>query len=744
MSEKRIRVGVSGHDLKFWLPLQHALEATGRFEFRHDTWRGHDTHDPAVSEGLIAWADVLVAEWALGNAIYYAAHKRPHQKLIVRLHAQERRTDHPGKIDYAKVDTIVFVGPHIRDECIAKFGMPPEKCLVIGNFVDTSRYFLPKMGGAEYTLGMIGNAPSSKRMDLAVDTLELLLQRDDRYVLRVKGASPATIPWLWGRVAERSYYESLYTRINSGPLRYRVIFDPRGNDVQHWLKMVGTILSPSDAESFHMAVAEGAASGALPVVWSWPGAQDLYPEFELVGSAREAADRIEFYNRSAAGARIRRQAAEIIRQRYDGRVIQAAWEQLLPGAGPAAAVTSVAARHANDRGLLVVWAIDSWARFHRKEMLQALANHLSESHDILVIEPGNHFETVMRLGMAKPEELHRMLGGDLLQEGGNVFRSRLFTGSVPAGLVRASYHGSADHLKVLDGLVSHHFGRHKEVIHWTYKPDQALALRDHDRFIYEVYDEYTMNFGTGEVHQATAEAEPIALRRAEHVFFTSTPLYERKAEASRGASLVSNGVAYDSFARYRLPEFKAAGRPVAGYLGNLSVFFDWALMLDVCRQMPDIDFVLHGQVELPQGDPRWLIHEQLGELPNVRFTGRVNREAGAAAVTRYDVLLIPFVVNDAMHAVNPLKLWEYFAAGRPVVSSPMDAINSAAPLVTIATGADEWTSSIRQCLGEGAVNPELVELRIAKAREHCWSSLTVTHADIVRRITAGASGAVVV
>ncbi|ODU66949.1 MAG: hypothetical protein ABT16_00250 [Rhodanobacter sp. SCN 65-17] len=734
MSKQKIRVGVAGHDLKFWMPLQDALEATGHFEFRHDLWGGHETHDEASSKALLAWADVLVAEWALGNAVYYSKNKRPNQRLFVRLHQQERRTQSPAHIDYRNVEKMIFVGPHILQDCVEKFPIPKEICTVIANFVDVSRYDHPKLGGTDYTLGMIGINPAMKRLDLAVDTLEILSGKDDRYTLRVKGRNPASIGWLWARTAEREYYTDLYHRINSGALRHRVIFDPAGPDVQHWLKMVGCILSPSDFESFHMALAEGAASGALPVVWNWEGAGQLYPEFPLVSDPQEAAEQIEFFNKSSAGRRYRRQVKDVIRRRYDASLIAEQWGTLL-GERKSEPRRVPAARR--KRSLLVIWAIDRWETFHRREMIQALAANLQDTHDILVIEPGSHFQTVAKLGWDSEGMLLDNLRGQLQDCGEGIFRTRLFTGGIPAASRKASYQGASDPLDVLDGLIAAEFGKGVTVLHWVYKPDQALRLRKSDRFIYEVYDDYTMDFGTGKPNTGVAKAEREALALAQHVFFTSEPLHSRKAAGARSASIVGNGVAYDAFAVCRVPHVASVGRPVAGYLGNLSVFFDWQLMLEVCSAMPEIDFVFHGQIELASDDPNCAIKERMGQLKNVRFTGRVSRESGASAIARYDVLLIPFVVNDAMHAVNPLKLWEYYAVGAPVVHTPMEAIRESVPAGLVASGVQEWIAAIRQALQPPMSDAASAELRIERAREHRWEALTVAHAEIVRRLERG-------
>jgi spore maturation protein CgeB/glycosyltransferase involved in cell wall biosynthesis len=328
MAARKIRVGVSGHDLKFWHPIQRKLEATRLFEFREDVWQNHDVHDQAESRALLAWADVLVAEWALGNAVYYSRHKLPHQKLLVRLHLQERNTPYLKDIDYGNVDRLTFVGPHIMRECISRFSIPQEICSVLGNYVEADRFALDKHAGAEFTLGMIGTAPSRKRLDLALDTLELLVANDERYMLRVKGDSPAAYPWLWERSSERRYYEEVYARINSGSLRHKVVFDPRADDVHHWLRMVGTVLSPSDFESFHLAVAEGVASNALPVVWDWEGASEIYPGLSTVQTPEDAARQIEAHVRGDLIHGYVEQLRAGVDSRYGSAVIDA-WEALL-------------------------------------------------------------------------------------------------------------------------------------------------------------------------------------------------------------------------------------------------------------------------------------------------------------------------------------------------------------------------------------------------------------------------------
>lgn len=282
---------VAGHDLKFFSLLQSKLAATGQFEFITDQWQGHNKHDEATSRRLLQQADIIFCEWCLGNIAWYSRNKLPHQRLVGRFHAQETRAGYLNNVNWQAIDHITFVSEHIRRAAVQAFPvLPLAKTSVIANYLDSAK-FTPKKktGDAAFTLGMVGVAPKSKRLDRAVDLLEALLATDNRYVLRVKGKHPLEYSWLLNRPDELAYYQQLFERINSNPLlRYKVIFDPAGDNVNDWFTMVGYILSPSDHESFHMAIGEGMLTGAVPVIWNWEGADEIWPKEHVVASLEAA------------------------------------------------------------------------------------------------------------------------------------------------------------------------------------------------------------------------------------------------------------------------------------------------------------------------------------------------------------------------------------------------------------------------------------------------------------------------
>nr|WP_240487145.1 glycosyltransferase [Actinomadura flavalba] len=274
---RKIRVGVAGHDLKFFTRLLDYLKSHPDVEVRVDHWSALKAHDPAKGEALLDWADVIICEWCGPNALWYAERKRPGQRLVVRLHRFELYADWPKRLDIDAVDQVVCVSPHYRDLTLERTGWPAEKVTVIPNWVDDDQLDRPKLAGAEHHLGMIGIAPSRKRLDLALDVVAELRRDDPRFTLFVKSKLPWDYWWIWQKADERAHYEKAFRRIRRDPLLSGgVVFDPYGRDVAAWLRRIGWVLSTSDDESFHLAPAEGMASGAVPALLDWPGADTIY------------------------------------------------------------------------------------------------------------------------------------------------------------------------------------------------------------------------------------------------------------------------------------------------------------------------------------------------------------------------------------------------------------------------------------------------------------------------------------
>ncbi|MBA4864723.1 glycosyltransferase [Streptomyces sp. PSKA54] len=315
-----LRVGVAGHDLKFLTRLLDHFRALPGLDVRVDAWPALARHDAAASRELAHWADVVVVEWCAPAAVWYSRHKRRGSRLLVRLHRFELDAEWPRQVDIDAVDRVVCVSPYYARRAQEATGWPESKITTIPNWVDTEQLDRPKAPGARFRLGMIGIAPSRKRLDLGLDVLEKLRARDRRWHLSVKSKPAWEYWWIWKKPEERAHYDDVLRRIHTSPLlEGAVVFDEFGQDVASWLRRVGHVLSTSDDESFHLSPAEGMASGAVPALLPWPGADEIYDRRWIHDSPEAMAEAVAGLVEEtdgpgdpwrAAGQEARRQARE--------------------------------------------------------------------------------------------------------------------------------------------------------------------------------------------------------------------------------------------------------------------------------------------------------------------------------------------------------------------------------------------------------------------------------------------------
>ena len=325
-----LRVVVASHDLKFFTRIQEHLAELPGVELRLDHWEALSVHDSAASEAMAAWADVVICEWAGPNLVWYSRHKRAGQRLIVRLHRFELDAGWLADVRTEAIDQVVCVSPFYAQLTAARTEWPADRIVVIPNWVDVEQFDRPKLTGAEFTLGMIGISPHRKRPDLGVEILARLRRRDRRYRLAVKSKMPWDYWWIWRKPEERAEAERLFHRLHDDPVvASAVTFDGFGSDVAAWLRRVGWVLSTSDDESFHLAPAEGMASGAVPVLLPWPGADTIYDTRWIHTDPATAADAIHEITVSGRWEEQRHLARDQVRASFPLHAVCDTWARIL-------------------------------------------------------------------------------------------------------------------------------------------------------------------------------------------------------------------------------------------------------------------------------------------------------------------------------------------------------------------------------------------------------------------------------
>ncbi|WP_444888146.1 hypothetical protein [Microbulbifer sp. JMSA008] len=315
------KILIAGHDLKFAKFIMNAIEQSSDFELLIDKWQGHNKHDEEQSFKLLNEADTIFCEWGLGNTVWYSKHKKSGQRLITRLHLQEITTRSPEKFNHDSIDNYIMVSPYWYEKFVSEFSLKREKCKMIYNLVDIKLLDKAKNQEAKFHLGMIGDVPQRKRLDRALDIFENLYNLDQRYKLFVKGKRPEEYPWMHSRSrrSEMDYYRKQYKRIEDNGWKDNVIFEGHG-PIDSWLQKIGYILSVSDFESFHLAPAEGLASGAIPIIFNWDGSSTIYPEKCIVETTEQACQSI-LQNRNLSSHDAKKYATDRFCSKFNSQLI---------------------------------------------------------------------------------------------------------------------------------------------------------------------------------------------------------------------------------------------------------------------------------------------------------------------------------------------------------------------------------------------------------------------------------------
>jgi glycosyltransferase involved in cell wall biosynthesis len=237
--------------------------------------------------------------------------------------------------------------------------------------------------------------------------------------------------------------------------------------------------------------------------------------------------------------------------------------------------------------------------------------------------------------------------------------------------------------------------------------DAALEIRRRYGFRI-VYDCHDLLSGFDNMAPEIVAAEARLFAEADQVIFSSRTLMDAHPATHGKALLIRNGA---DVARFSPRERKSRTTRVVGYVGAIEAWFDIAMMQEAARANPQCRFRIAGRNENPAV-------EQLRELPNVELLGEVAYDNVPELVGQFDVGLIPFVVNDLTRAADPIKLYEYFACGIPVVSSPLPEVEPQGDLVYLASDAPAFAAAVRTALADD--DPVRTARRIEVASRSSW------------------------
>jgi glycosyltransferase involved in cell wall biosynthesis len=261
---------------------------------------------------------------------------------------------------------------------------------------------------------------------------------------------------------------------------------------------------------------------------------------------------------------------------------------------------------------------------------------------------------------------------------------------------------------------------------WLSRPEMAdLIGQFHEQLvIYHVVDEYAAYRGvTQEQGEQLRLQEKKLMGQADLVVVVSPALLEAKQPYNPHTYLVLNGVDAEVFAQAALgknsppADLAAIREPRLVYAGLIGTRLDLSLLATLATRHPDWALVLIGEVDSRDCESELA---QLQLLSNVHFLGLKPASAVPDYLVASQVCLLPYRLSLETYHIDPLKLYDGLASGKPIVSTAIPAATPYRDLIRLVSSAGEFEAAIQAALAER--DAALAVRRRAVAAANSWTA----------------------
>lgn len=174
-------------------------------------------------------------------------------------------------------------------------------------------------------------------------------------------------------------------------------------------------------------------------------------------------------------------------------------------------------------------------------------------------------------------------------------------------------------------------------------------------------------------------------------------------------------------------DIKRIPRPIIGYTGNICHRLDYEIIQRVATEHADKSIVLvgprnhYGHTDI-----------DLDHIPNLYFTGPKSIKELPSYLQHFDVLILPFLCNELTKSIYPLKINEYLASGKPVISTAFsEDILAFKDVVYLSNTSKEFSQNISLALQENI--PDKSAARHKAASSNSWDARVERFWDLITK-----------
>jgi glycosyltransferase involved in cell wall biosynthesis len=271
----------------------------------------------------------------------------------------------------------------------------------------------------------------------------------------------------------------------------------------------------------------------------------------------------------------------------------------------------------------------------------------------------------------------------------------------------------------------------REPVLWSFVP-QAEVLIDGlhpSQVLYYIDDDYAAKAGIDSASFLAAEAR--FARRADVVLASAPELVTRMRAFNNDVHYAPNVADTKLFAQALEPgpidaKLVELDGPRIVFVGAiLAAKIDLDLVVKLAAMRPQWSFAFVGPIG--PGDPQTNV-DALKRASNIHLLGYRSYEQLPEVLRGADATIVPYLLDGEMRSVFPMKIYEYLAAGRPVVSTPLDTLRDV-PEVVKASTTEEFAARLEEVIAQDT--PTARTERSRRAQSHSWESRLEQIADVL-------------
>jgi len=245
-----------------------------------------------VQRSLAKWADVIFVDWGLAWAQFYLENF-PEKRIIVRTHRGDVWHENSPFYYWENASAVLFMSNHYRnlflENCVANvLDDMQERCITVPRLVDEQhwRFLNDFINQRDYgrRLGMLGRCIPRKRVvefaKLLDGPLAMEYPISNRWTEANCLSPNFSLSLLGFEENDRTHFPDYIAELESvvrSSDRIQVLDHVSGDAVIKWFADIDFVISFSEDESWHAAITEGMLCGCVPVIFNWPGADEMHP-----------------------------------------------------------------------------------------------------------------------------------------------------------------------------------------------------------------------------------------------------------------------------------------------------------------------------------------------------------------------------------------------------------------------------------------------------------------------------------